>query len=52
MNRDDLELLADLVRAGKVTPAIDRQHPLDEVVAAVDYLGTGHARAKVVITLE
>ena len=52
INRADLELLADLVRGGRVTPAIDRQYPLGEVTAAVDYLGTGHARAKVVVTLE
>jgi NADPH:quinone reductase-like Zn-dependent oxidoreductase len=52
MNPADLELLANLVRAGKVTPAIDRQYTLDEVAAAVDYLGAGHARAKVVVTME
>ena len=52
VNRADLELLADMVRAGKVTPAIDRQYPLDDVVAAVDYLGKGHARAKVVVAMK
>jgi NADPH:quinone reductase-like Zn-dependent oxidoreductase len=52
VNRADLELLADMVRAGKVTPAIDRQYPLDDVVAAVDYLGTGHARAKVIVAMK
>jgi NADPH:quinone reductase-like Zn-dependent oxidoreductase len=52
MNGDDLELLAELIRDGKVTPAIDRLYPLQDVAAAVDYLGTGHASAKVVVTLE
>jgi NADPH:quinone reductase-like Zn-dependent oxidoreductase len=35
-----------------VTPAIDRQYPLDDVVAAVDYLAKGHARAKVVVAMK
>ena len=52
VNRADLELLAEMVRAGKIAPAIDRQYPLDDVVAAVDYLGAGHARAKVVVALD
>ena len=52
VTRDDIELLADLIRADKVTPVIDREYPLNDVAAAVDYLGTGHARAKVVVTLE
>jgi NADPH:quinone reductase-like Zn-dependent oxidoreductase len=46
------ELLADMVAAGKITPAIDREYPLHDVVAAVDYLGAGHARAKIVVALE
>ena len=52
LNREDLEVIGELVRAGKVTPVIDRQYSLDEVAAAVRYLGEGHARAKVVVTLE
>lgn len=52
LNRDDLETLGELVQTGKVTPVIDRQYPLDEVVNAMEYLATGHARAKIVVTLE
>ena len=51
LNPADLEVLAGLVRDGKVTPAIDRQYGFDEVAAATAYLGEGHARAKVVVTL-
>jgi NADPH:quinone reductase-like Zn-dependent oxidoreductase len=51
LNPADLEVLAELVRAGKVTPAIDRQFSFDEVAAATAYLGQGHARAKVVVTV-
>jgi NADPH:quinone reductase-like Zn-dependent oxidoreductase len=47
---DDLAFLADLVAAGRVRPAIDRTYPLAEGREAVRYVGTGQARAKVVIT--
>jgi NADPH:quinone reductase-like Zn-dependent oxidoreductase len=51
LNPGDLEVMAELVGTGKVTPAIDRQYSFDEVAAATAYLGEGHARAKVVVTL-
>ncbi|HEY7671861.1 MAG TPA: NAD(P)-dependent alcohol dehydrogenase [Gammaproteobacteria bacterium] len=51
LNPADLEMLAELVREGKVTPAIDRVYSFDEVAAATAYLGAGHARAKVVVAL-
>jgi len=50
-NRADLLVLKDLVEAGQVTPVIDRTYPLSETPQALEYLGTGHARGKVVITV-
>jgi NADPH:quinone reductase-like Zn-dependent oxidoreductase len=50
-NRADLELLAELLEAGTVRPVIDRQYELSEVPDALRYLGEGHARGKVVITV-
>jgi NADPH:quinone reductase-like Zn-dependent oxidoreductase len=50
-NKEDLTTLKDLIEAGKVTPVIDRRYPLSEVPEAVRYIGGGHARGKVVITL-
>ena len=47
---DDLEYLRDLIEAGKLRPAVDRTYPLAEGREAVRYVGTGQARAKVVIT--
>jgi NADPH:quinone reductase-like Zn-dependent oxidoreductase len=38
--------------AGKVTPVIDRCYGLSEVPEAIRYFEEGHARGKVVITLE
>lgn len=51
-NKPDLLLLKELIEAKKVTPVIDRVYPLSEVPEALRYLEDGHARAKVVITLE
>jgi NADPH:quinone reductase-like Zn-dependent oxidoreductase len=48
----DLELLRDLMQAGKVTPVIDRQYPLQETAAAMRYLEQGHARGKVIVNLQ
>jgi NADPH:quinone reductase-like Zn-dependent oxidoreductase len=45
----DLVVLKELVEAGKLSPVIDRRYPLSEVPDALRYLGTRHARGKVVI---
>ena len=47
----DLEVLATLVREGKMKSVIDRRYPLDETGAALEYLGEGHARGKVIVTV-
>jgi NADPH:quinone reductase-like Zn-dependent oxidoreductase len=44
----ELELLSELIEAGKVRPQIDRRYPFAEIPAAIAYLEQGHARAKVV----
>jgi NADPH:quinone reductase-like Zn-dependent oxidoreductase len=49
MNKEDLNVLRELMQAGKVTPVIDRRYPLTELPAAMAYLETGRARGKVVI---
>ena len=52
INKKDLVLLKDLLEAGKVVPVIDRRYPLSGVAEALRYREEGHARGKVVITLE
>ena len=47
----DLQLLKELIEAGKVTPIVDRTYPLREVPAAIRYLHAGHARGKIAITV-
>src|SRR5256714_3307955 len=49
--QEDLVVLKELIEAEKVCPAIDRTYPLSEGAEAVRYVGTGQARAKVVITM-
>lgn len=51
-NQKDLAVIKELLEAGKVVPAIDKRYPLSEVPEALRYLGTGHARGKIVITVK
>jgi NADPH:quinone reductase-like Zn-dependent oxidoreductase len=49
----DLTLLADMMQSGKIKPVIDRTYKsLSEVPDAIRYLEQGHARGKVVITVD
>ena len=51
-NQKDLAFIKELIEAGKVKPVIDRSYPLREVPEALQYLWEGHAKGKVVITME
>ncbi len=51
-SQPDLLILKALLEAGKVVPVIDRCYPFSEVPEALRYLGEGHARGKVVITMD
>lgn len=50
-NREDLLEVARLCLEGKVVPFIDKRYPLSEVPQALRYLGEGHVKGKVVITV-
>jgi len=52
LNQADLDTLEKLLEKGKLTPVIDRRYPLSQVAAAIGYVEQGHARGKVVITLD
>lgn len=52
LNHDDLAFLADLMQSGKVTPVIDRTYKLSHLPDAIRYLEQGHARGKVVVSVE
>jgi NADPH:quinone reductase-like Zn-dependent oxidoreductase len=52
VSKEDLTMMSELLEAGKVTPVIDRRYRLSEVPEAMRYLEEGHARGKVVITVQ
>ena len=52
LDKADLATLGGLMESGKVTPVIDRTYKLSEAAEALRYLEKGHARGKVVVTVE
>jgi NADPH:quinone reductase-like Zn-dependent oxidoreductase len=51
-NTRDLGFVKELLEEGLVIPVIDRRYPLRETAEALRYLEAGHARGKVVITVD
>jgi NADPH:quinone reductase-like Zn-dependent oxidoreductase len=51
-NKADMELLAGLVRDGRLRTLIDRRFPLEQAGEALEYIGTGRARGKVIVTIQ
>jgi NADPH:quinone reductase-like Zn-dependent oxidoreductase len=49
---EDLTALAKMVEAGEVTPVIDRTYLLTDTPLAIEYVGRGHARGKVVVAVD
>jgi NADPH:quinone reductase-like Zn-dependent oxidoreductase len=50
--KKDLVFIKELLEEGKVVPVIDQCYPLSKTAAAIRYLEHGHARGKVVITVD
>ncbi|HEX8280725.1 MAG TPA: NAD(P)-dependent alcohol dehydrogenase [Chthoniobacterales bacterium] len=48
----DLKFLSELMADGKVTPFVEKTYRLAETAEALRYFSEGHARGKVVITIE
>jgi NADPH:quinone reductase-like Zn-dependent oxidoreductase len=47
----DVQLLSELLEAGRYRPVIDRVYPLEEIVEATRYVETGQKTGNVVLTL-
>jgi len=52
LNKADLAYVADLMQSGKVVAVIDKRYKLGDSAEALSYLERGHARGKVIVTLE
>jgi NADPH:quinone reductase-like Zn-dependent oxidoreductase len=52
LTSEDLNVLRELIEAGKIKSVIDRQYALERVPEAIRYLEQGHARGKVVIAVD
>jgi NADPH:quinone reductase-like Zn-dependent oxidoreductase len=52
MSKEDLTTVGEFIAAGKVTPVIDKRYPLSEAAEAFRYMEKGHARGKVIVTLD
>ncbi|MFQ5401545.1 MAG: NAD(P)-dependent alcohol dehydrogenase [Anaerolineae bacterium] len=50
-NQKDLDVMRGLLETNQVIPIIDRCYPLSDVSEALRYLGEGHAKGKVIITM-
>ena len=51
ITKEDLAVMQELLDGGQVRSVIDRTYELSQVDDALRYLGEGHARGKVVITM-
>jgi NADPH:quinone reductase-like Zn-dependent oxidoreductase len=52
LNPADLVVLSGLMQDGKLRSVIDRRFRMDQVPAAIEYLESGRARGKVVVTID
>jgi len=50
-NRPDMDALRELLESGQVKPVVERRYELGEVADAFRYIGEGHARGKIVISV-
>lgn len=51
-NHDDLDAISRLIESGQLRSVMDRTYPLAQTAAAIAYVEAGHARGKVVITID
>ena len=52
LSEPDLAILASLMKDGKMVPVIDKTYKFSDVPAALAHLETGHARGKIVVTID
>jgi NADPH:quinone reductase-like Zn-dependent oxidoreductase len=50
-NPEDLTRIQEMCERGQVKPVVDRVYPLCEISEAMRYLGAGHAKGKIIVTM-
>jgi len=50
-NRADMQVLKELIENGKVKPFVEKAYPMTRIADAMTYLGNGHAKGKIVVTM-
>jgi NADPH:quinone reductase-like Zn-dependent oxidoreductase len=50
-NHDDMEVMRGLLESGQIKAVIERVYPFAEIADALEAMGEGHARAKLVVAL-
>lgn len=50
-SQEDLTLIGEMIATGKIKPVIDKSYSLSEATDAVRHVEEGHARGKVILTL-
>jgi len=50
-NKEDMETLRGLFEDGRMTSVVDSTYPLDAIGAALEHMGEGHPRGKIVVTV-
>jgi D-arabinose 1-dehydrogenase-like Zn-dependent alcohol dehydrogenase len=52
LGKVDMQTLAELLEAGKLTSVVDDVFPYDRLPDALEHMGAGHPRGKIVVTMQ
>lgn len=52
MSREHMQVLADMMRDGRLVTVVDRTYSLEDVPEAIRYSESGRARGKIIITID
>lgn len=52
LGKEDMQALGELLEVGKLTSVVDDVFPYDRLADALEHMGSGHPRGKIVVTLQ